>query len=224
MMMWGDHYDYFWRQEGGFTATMNDDDNVAGATFGVPTGANIVKHIVGHYEGDHAAENGNLGQRMATDLATHILRLSDVYLIYAEAILGNSEATTDAEALKYYNAVRQRAIPNADPVTELTFKMIFDERRKEFSLEGDNWYDYVRLSYYNPDLAIEWIDEQERGSYGSLYEYYRGEATESDVVLNSFKVNISARDFTLPFPEIDLSMNPWLSEDAVPFDFETIPY
>ncbi len=225
MMMWGDHYEYFWRHEGGFTATMDNDNNIAGATFGVPTGANIVKHIVGHYEGDHAAENGNLGQRMATDLATHILRLSDVYLIYAEAILGNSETTTDAEALKYFNAVRQRAIPGASPVTQLDFKMIFDERRKEFALEGDNWYDYVRLSYYNPNKAIEWINSQERGSYGGgLYEYYKGETPESDITVNSFKVNIFAMDFTLPFPEIDKSMNPWLSEGAVPFDFETIPY
>jgi hypothetical protein len=223
--MWNDHYDYFWRHVGGFTATMDNDNNVAGATFGVPTGAFMVKHIVGHYEGDHAAENGNLGQRMATDLATHILRLADVYLIYAEAILGNNESTTDTEALKYFNAVRQRAIPDADPVTSLTFETIFNERRKEFAIEGDNWYDYVRLSYYKPELARQWINQQERGSYeGDIYGYYKGEVDASEIAVNSFKVNITRDDFTLPFPDIDLSMNPNLSKEPVPFDFSTIPY
>lgn len=162
---------------------------------------------------------------MATDLATHILRLADVYLIYAEAILGNSDNTTDAEALKYFNAVRQRAIHGAEPIEELDFEMIFNERRKELALEGDNWYDYVRLSYYDPDKAISMINAQERGSYeGDLYGYYKGEVDESDMSVNSFKVSIFKMDFTLPFPEIDLSMNPWLSEGAVPFDFETIEY
>ncbi|MBZ4675989.1 MAG: glycan metabolism protein, partial [Anaerophaga sp.] len=225
MMMWNDHYDYFWRHVGGFTATMDNDNNVAGATFGVPTGAFMVKHIVGHYEGDHAAENGNLGQRQATDLATHILRLADVYLIYAEAILGNNESTTDTEALKYFNAVRQRAIPDADPVTSLTFETIFNERRKEFAIEGDNWYDYVRLSYYKPELARQWINQQERGSYeGDIYGYYKGDVDASEISVNSFKVNITRDDFTLPFPDIDLSMNPNLSKEPVPFDFSTIPY
>ncbi|MFW6389041.1 MAG: RagB/SusD family nutrient uptake outer membrane protein [Marinilabiliaceae bacterium] len=225
MMMWNDHYDYFWRHEGGFTATMDDENNVADATFGVPTGANLVKHIVGHYEGDHAEENGNLGQRMATDLATHILRLADIYLIYAEAILGNDESTTDPEALEYFNKVRLRARPNSSAVNEINFKMIFDERRREFATEGDNWYDFVRLSYYKPEMARQWISEQERGSYeGGLYEYYTGEVDESEISINSFKVNVTQEDFTLPFPDIDQAMNPNLSKEPVPFDFSTIPY
>lgn len=227
MMMWGDHYPYFWRHVGGFTATMVDDNNVAGSPFGVPTGANIVKHIVGHVEGDHKAENGQMGERMATDLATHILRLADVYLIYAEAILGNNLETTDAEALKYFNAVRARAIANAIPVTKLDFKMIFDERRKELACEGDNWFDFVRLSYYKPDEAVEMLRNQERGSYGSIYNYYKGDAELSDVELWSFKVsNVNASVFKLPFPDVDLAMNPNLRQevDAVPFDFSTIPY
>jgi hypothetical protein len=204
---------------------MDNDNNVADATFGVPTGANMVKHIVGHYEGDHAAENGNLGQRMATDLATHVLRLADIYLIYAEAILGNNESTTDAEALEYFNRVRLRARPNASPVDELDFKMIFDERRREFAIEGDNWYDYVRLSYYKPDQAIQWISQQERGSYeGGLYDYYTGDVDQSEISINSFTVDVTKEDFTLPFPDIDMAMNPNLSKEPVPFDFSTIPY
>lgn len=226
MMMRGDHYPYFWRHVGGFTATFNDDNNVAGASFGVPTGANMVKHIVGHVEGDHKAESGRNGDRMATDLATHVLRLADVYLIYAEAILGNNAKTSDSEALKYFNLVRNRAMPSAVPFTELTFEDIFKERRKEFACEGDNWYDFVRLSYYNASQAISWINNQERGSYNNLTAFFKNETGVENVTVNSFKVTVTEAVFKLPFPEIDLAINPNLQPQvpAVPFDFNSIPY
>lgn len=227
MMMKDDFYPYFWRHVGGFTATWDDDNNVAGATFGIGTGANCVKHIVGHFEGDHKDEAGVPARRMATDLATHILRLADVYLIYAEAILGNNATTSDPEALKVFNAVRKRAIPSHTNVTSISFEDIFKERRLELALECDNWYDFVRLHYYNPELAKQWLNAQERGSFNGLLQYYDGEIEKSEVTIESFKVNITSDSkFQLPFPEVDLAMNPNLRDDVepVPFDFSTIEY
>jgi hypothetical protein len=224
MMMYGDYYPYFWRDKGGFTATWDDEDNVAGATFGCGTGANCVKHIVGNTE-DHKAEYGSASLRMATSLSTHLIRLADIYLIYAEAVLGNNESTSDAEALRLFNAVRKRAIPNATARTSLTFMDIFNERRLELACEGDNWYDYVRLHYYNPTLAKQLISQQERGTYDALKEYYRDEVEQEDVTLNSFKVSLTDdTKFFLPFPDVDISMNKHLLEDPVEFDFSTIGY
>lgn len=226
MMMRGDFYPFFWRQVGGFTATWNDE-NVAGATFAIGTGANCVKHIVGHYEGDHKAESGVPSRNMATDLATHVLRLADVYLVYAEAILGNNASTSDAEALKAFNAVRKRSIPTHEDVASVTFEDIFKERRLELALEGDNWYDFVRLHYYNPGLAKQWLNAQERGSFNNLQAFYDGEVAKSQVTIESFKISITDDSkFQLPFPEVDLSMNPNLREDVEPepFDFSTIEY
>lgn len=224
MMMYSDFYPYFWRDKGGFTATWDDNNNVAGATFGVGTGANCVKHIVGNTE-DHKAEYGSSSLRMATSLSTHILRLADVYLIYAEAVLGNQASTSDAEALRVFNLVRKRAIANATPETSLTFEKIFNERRLELACEGDNWYDLVRLHYYNPTLAKQWINKQERGTYNRLKEYYRDEVAQSAVTLNSFKVNLTDDSkFNLPFPDVDISMNKHLLEEPVEFDFGTIGY
>ncbi|MDP2335067.1 MAG: RagB/SusD family nutrient uptake outer membrane protein [Bacteroidota bacterium] len=223
-MMYSDYYPYFWRQKGGFTATW-DDKNVAGATFGIGTGANCVKHIVGHYDGDHTAESGVPARRMATDLATHVLRLADVYLIYAEAVLGNSPSTSDAEALRLYNAVRKRAIPTWSNATSINFDDIFNERRRELACEGDNWYDYVRLSYYNPALAKSKLNAQQRGSFGGLAELYKGTGTV--VTLYSFKTNVTDdKIFRIPFPEVDLAMNPNLMDNVEPvaFDFSTIGY
>ena len=224
MMMYSDYYPYFWRDKGGFTATWDDENNVAGATFGVGTGANCVKHIVGNTE-DHKAEYGSASLRMATSLSTHIIRLADIYLIYAEAELGNQASTSDPEALRVFNLVRKRAISNATLETSLTFEKIFNERRLELACEGDNWYDFVRLHYYNPTLAKQWINRQERGTYNNLKEYYRDEVAQDAVTLNSFKANLTDDSkFNLPFPDVDISMNKHLLEEPVEFDFGTIGY
>lgn len=224
MMMYGDFYPLFWRDKGGFTATWDDTKNVAGATFGCGTGANCVKHIVGNTE-DHKAEYGSSSLRMATSLSTHLIRLADVYLIYAEAVLGDQASTSDPEALRVFNLILHRAIANAPDETSLTFTRIFNERRRELAGEGDNWYDYVRLHYYNPGLAKELLNSQERGTYNNLKPFYRNEVAQSQVTLNSFKVNITDDSkFNLPFPDVDISMNKHLLEDPVPFDFSSVRY
>lgn len=224
MMMYSDYYPYFWRDKGGFTATWDDLNNVAGSTFGCGTGANCVKHIVGNTE-DHKAEYGSASLRMATSLSTHLIRLADIYLIYAEAVLGNQASTSDPEALRLFNLVRHRAIANAPNETSLSFGKIFNERRLELALEGDNWYDFVRLHYYNPSLAKQWLNKQERGTFNNLKPFYRDEVPQSQVTLNSFKLNLTDdTKFFLPFPDVDISMNKHLLEDPVEFNFSSIGY
>lgn len=219
MMMLGDKYEYFWVDKGGFTY-----DWVNGTiTYGVGTGSNMVKHLVGN-NNDHVIGTGTGMNRMATALATHILRLADVYLIYAEAVLGNAASTSDSKALAAFNAVRSRSINGVSPKTSITFDDIFNERRKELACEGDNWYDYVRLSYYNPELAKDKLAAQERGSWNNIDAYYKGEADVSTVTLGSWKVVRSNIVFTIPFPDTDLAANPRLSEDPVAFDFSSIGY
>ena len=108
--------------------------------------------------------------------------------------------------------------------TSITFYDIFNERRKELACEGDNWYDFVRLSYYDPELAKDKLAAQERGSWNNIDAYYKGEAEASTVTLGSWKVVRSNIVFTIPFPDTDLAANPRLSEDPVAFDFSSIGY
>ncbi len=206
MMMDGDHYDNLKRDKGGLTVTWD-----AGAIFASPTGAWARKHVVGSLA-DHEAEGGGLMYFMKTNLSTHLLRLADVYLVYAEAILGNSTSTTDAEALKAYNAVRKRAIATHVDVTSVSFDDIFEERRRELAYEGDNWYDYVRLYYYKPQEAINRLSSQERG-------FYSGNAASLPITLNSVNYIPTGGDFFLPVPEVDLLKNPNLMKEPVPYDF-----
>jgi hypothetical protein len=118
----GRHYDYIKKADGGYTYNhnwMQDKKGVLG------TKADVAPC--------------NLAQ-MASPLNTYIQRLADVYLMKAEALLGNNTSTTDAEALGAINAVRNRA--GVKPYTTLTFDNLIRERRIEFCMEYANWWGY----------------------------------------------------------------------------------
>jgi hypothetical protein len=248
MMMYNDVYDgencqYFWRDGGpnqdkaafpnGFDYTKFCRD-VSGNGFASPTGANCVKHLVGDLA-DHQAETGDAMGQMKTSLATHILRLADVYLVLAEAILGNSASTGDATALKAYNTVRARAIANATPATSITFDDLFKERRLELAFEGDFWYDFVRLSYYKPSEAVARLNAQNRKNYLGLGDYLKA-GTEGAFTPdgNLFLPRVNDQEatgqpydvskLTMPFPETDLQMNPHLREEPVEVDVTQFIY
>ncbi|MBP7151213.1 MAG: RagB/SusD family nutrient uptake outer membrane protein [Paludibacteraceae bacterium] len=222
MMMVGDKYEYFWVDKGGFDYT---EFAVNSMEYQSAVGANEVKHLVGN-DNDHVIGCGTHMARMATSLSTHLLRLADVYLIYAEAVLGNNSSTTDAKALKAFNDVRSRSIHGAEPKASITWEDIWKERRLELACEGDRWYDYVRWHYYKPAEAIAEIKAQRRGSYNGLGQYYKSGTLDPSVTYyntNSIP-NITDAHFQLPFPDTDLTMNPNLLLDPVEFDLSSISY
>lgn len=207
MMMDGDHYELLKRDEGGLEVTWD-----GGAVFASPTGAWARKHIIGN-AADNTAEGGGFYDFMKTSLSTHILRLADVYLIYAEAILGSNNSTADTEALYAYNKVRERALDeDFTPAVSVNFDNIMNERRRELAFEGDTWFDYVRLFYYDKAEAVARIAAQERGSFS-------GNSTTTTIDLNSIQYVPTEDDFFLPIPEGDLLKNPNLGKDSVPYDF-----
>ena len=91
-----------------------------------------------------------------------------IYLVYAEAKMGLATSTTDQSALDAFNAVRGRAIPGVTPKTSITWEDVWKERRLELACEGDRWYDYVRLAYYDSQRAINELKAQRRDVYYSL--------------------------------------------------------
>jgi len=229
MMMWGDHYDYFWRDKGGFdwsdfVRSVKDVNS--------PTGANCVKHLVGD-EADHEAEGGGPMYRMSTGLATHLLRLADVYLIYAEAKIGNAGSTTDASALDAYNQVMLRAIPGETPKTSITWDDVWKQRRLELAGEGDRWCDYVRRSYYDSDGAINELKSQRRSTYSGLYSFYTSGALDPNTTYYDKTPTIpnpaamydtKLKSFVFPFPNTDVVSNPNLLKDPVDQDVSQYKY
>lgn len=247
LMMAGDFYEYFWtdrtstfKNSMGFEICdfyFNEDatilaarDNLTGGgTFQSPTGAQEVKHLVGD-NADHIAGIGYGMQRMCTSLATHILRLADVYLVLAEAqALIDGGTTTNADALAAFNAVHNRSCTWKEE-TSITWEQIWKERRLELACEGDRWYDFVRLSYYNQERAEQELLSQERGTYNGLSDAYKtwfnsGYSTwdVSSCSINSSKLN-SVTTFILPFPDTDKAMNPHLLEDPIDVDIDQYNY
>lgn len=255
-MMAGDVYDYFWTDrsssfdKGGFEVLdfyyQKDDKKLearggytGGGIFQSATGAQEVKHLVGD-NADHIAGIGYAMDRMATSLATHILRLSDVYLILAEAqCLLDGGTTTNADALDAFNKVHQRSCKADAPATSLTNDFakqggIRLERRKELACEGDSWYDVVRWAYYDMDGALNYIRGQKRGSYYGLDDAYKKyfEAGYNGLDCSACGYDDSqVKNYTLdkgniylPFPDTDVATNPLLTEDPVVVDIDGYDY
>ena len=236
MFLPGFTYDYLWADHGGFDYLrfIYDDtyNTAATGTLQSPTGANTVKHLYGN-TADHVSALNIAPARMAYALATHILRLSDVYLIYAEAMLGASRATsTNSEVLDAFYAVHHRAVPSSSYPASVSWSDIWKERRLEFAMEGDRWYDYVRVSYYDPNFCVSELTSQKRNAYWGLDDLYKNyystgtwNVTSSQGYDNSTSapnVNVMLRSdsetgksyFALPMSAEDVLYNPNLGSNV----------
>lgn len=226
MMMPGDKYSYWWQDKGGFDYLqfLYDKSYAPGSNVGLSsaTGANIAKHLYGNNE-DHKKTFGIAAEQQTSSLSTHVLRLADVYLVYAEAVIGNAASTTDASAIDAFYTVRHRAISSYERPVSITLDDVLKERL-ELAFEGDYWFDFVRMSYYNMDKAIQTLQNQRRNGYyglGGLYKAYYEDPTQWVVnpeemlyETDTAKPNVTASVFTLPLPSDDVVFNPHLMEDA----------
>ena len=140
----GRHYDYIWTQKGGYTYNVN--------------WIQAKKGVVG----TKADCDGHLAQQ-ASPLNTYIMRLADVYLIKAEALLGNNTSTSDANALAAFNATRIRA--KLPPKTSFTFEDLIRERRIEFCLEYCNWYDMVTWYRWRPQYMLDFFNHKQHRAF-----------------------------------------------------------
>jgi hypothetical protein len=178
------------------------------------TGGGLKKHIIGT-----ALDNG-AAQMKFTSSAEHnsLLRLADVYLLYAEAIMGNDTETGDLEAIKYFNKVRHRAgLDTLDAATDkLKADSLFKERRIELAAESHFWFDLVRLFYYNPQKAKNFLNAQLETRVP--FSYDDGVATPEGAV---GEITPAADGtFRFPLPASEVTANPKLSEPAVPYSFK----
>ena len=234
IMMFGDFYPQYWMDKGGFDMYRFYFDpsyyptgleaNGSNAQWCCQTGALYAKHLYG-CGSDHVAALGVSADRMCNQLPTHILRLSDIYLVYAEACALTGDK---AGALEYVNKVRARA--HAKLLSSVTVQDIWKERRLELALEGDNWYDYVRRSYYDVDSVIAELKAQRRSHWDGISDVYKnyviadGEYKgpgahpwdESTISYNPSDelTDVKPSMFIMPFPTEDVVMNPRVGSDV----------
>jgi starch-binding outer membrane protein, SusD/RagB family len=199
----GDFYPEIRKDLGGYKFTSTDV-------------ANTKKYIIGSVK-----DNGGKGSEMCEYINTYMLRLAEVYLIYAESILGDAASTSDAEALKYYNAVRTRA--GMPEKSSITFDDIFLEKRIETVFEGIYWYELMRLYYFNPGKAKDIINAQDKGSYTLTYNVGTSNPRTYTATFNSVTYPVTDETMYLPIPEAELVKAPNLANPPVPFDFSNLP-
>jgi len=197
-----DHYADINKANGGYTVDHGNDF------------LTVKKGVVG------STKDNPKTTRMNSGLNTYMLRLAEVYLNYAEATLGNSTSTADANAVNAINLLRFRA--GLDPKATLTYADIIHERRVELCMEGQYWYDLVRRSYYKQQEVINYITAQNRGTIVPILYDTATNTVSVDASKSSSPRSIGVIDatiFLLPYPESELVQNPLLRENPVPYQF-----
>jgi len=110
-------------------------------------------HMGASYKYSGSVDLDGDGKGTSTPVNVKVIRLSEVYLIAAEAAFySDKDAAAD-----YLNAIRKRA-PDLDPATgaTITLDMILDERSKELFTEGQRFFDMMRTNQsitFNDDLG-----------------------------------------------------------------------
>lgn len=96
-------------------------------------------------------------QRTFSDIDFPVFRLSEIYLIYAEAVLRGGTTGDMATALGYINTIRQRAYGNTSgniSSVNLTLQFVLDERARELYWEGHRRTDLVRYNQLTTSAYI----------------------------------------------------------------------
>ena len=169
-------------------------------------GANIKKYVIGTKKVNGFSTVNNSG------INSYMLRLAEVYLNYVEAVLGNAESTTDADAIKYFNMIRRRA--GVAEKTKLTYEDLRHEYRVEFAFEGLYWYQLVRRSYYKQQEVVNYVNNQNRNAsyYESSTHTYK--LSDTYVAPGAGVATATAKSLTLPMADTDQTKNPYLKTDA----------
>lgn len=129
------------------------------------------------YEGNNV--NGG-DPNLTKDANIYAIRYADVLLMLAEAI--HRSGGNDGEAMGYIDIVRERAYGPGDnqgifrtAATVMSdegwslLDLIRYERRAEFAMEGDRWFDLVRSGRANADLFAAEPDKQANFSDQDLW-------------------------------------------------------
>lgn len=110
------------------------------------------------------------GKATSTAVNIKVIRLSEIYLIAAEAAFHSNKV----QAAEYLNEIRKRS-PGLAPATSgsITIDMILNERSKELFAEGHRFFDQIRLNKsitYNDDFQGVPVAHREKTIDRSFYK------------------------------------------------------
>jgi hypothetical protein len=225
-----DYYDYVATEKGGYTYQIISRDAEGTQVEGVtPTLTSLKKHVIGNDK-----DNGGFvitNQDSPFDI--FYLRLADVYLLYAEALLGSGTSLSSGPGYDAYVAVRERAGLSAPADGNMTYVDLFNERRVEFALEAQSWMDVKRRYYRDANGTLDYLNGQ-----GRTDRYFRIDANDAlendqagyEIVSAGMTspngnqntdpvVVFTASKMTLPIPGSEVVTNPLLGPDKEPVEY-----
>lgn len=127
-----------------------------------------------------------------------LVRLSEVYLIAAEAAL---KAGDNEKAAEYLNTIVLRANPEADEVVDVTLERVLEERSRELIGEGHRFFDALR----NNQTITRYTDE----AVDMGYHYPLAQA-------NSRSFDRTYYRAILPIPINEINANPEIAKQQNP--------
>jgi hypothetical protein len=120
-----------------------------------------------------------------------LFRLAEMYLVYAEAVLRGGTGGTQAQAITYFNMVRQRAYGNSSGnVASLALQDVLNERGRELYWECLRRTDLVRYGLFTSSTYL-WP--------------WKGGVSGGTNVDDHFNI--------FPLPSVDLAVNPNLTQN-----------
>ena len=124
-----------------------------------------------------------------------VFRLSEMYLIYAEAALRGSTVANTTTALQYFNLIRERAyghpgVAGTGDYTSIALQDILDERGRELYWEGHRRTDLIRFNQFTS---------------GTYNWPWKGGVLSGTAVSSNYNL--------LPIPENNIIANPNLTQN-----------
>lgn len=146
-----------------------------GQTLDIPTNS-VFKEGYAIQKFRNVTSTGVLGQdRTFCDIDMPILRLADVYLMYAEAVKRGGTGGSEGAALGYLNLIRQRAYGStAGNIGSYDLNYIIDERARELYWENIRRTDLIRFDMLTTDKYVwQWKGGAVNGkAVNSIYNLY----------------------------------------------------
>lgn len=190
--------------------------------------AHMKKYILGH----SADVVGGIGGSQDAPNNVYLLRLADMYFIYAEALMGSANSTDNRDAINAVNTVRARAgLPGI--AAPLTWEQLIKERRCEFAMESQNWFDILRWYYRDQNGALNYLNGMGRQRMwvrnDGVVESHSELNKRSNYHLASNKsegggydpsdITLTMQSFIMPVPQVVLTASPQLADAPVDYEF-----
>lgn len=222
-MSTGFNYPNIEKSKGGYTYSIYDADRGDEANEML---AHIKKYVLGH----SADVEGGIGGAQDAPNNIYLMRLADVNLIYAEAVMGTANSTSDQSAIDRVNGVRARA-GLAGYHAPMTWEQLISERRREFAIEGNNWFDVLRWYYRDPQGALVYLNAMNRhqmyvrnnnvseSQLANPDSYHLASSKAEGGQYDATDITLTLNSFVMPIPANVLTASPQLADDPVEYEF-----